>query len=101
MPSITSSQNTPVLPNMRRIVTRPSGASCSRRNSARWRRTRMTSHLSNQLQLLVEAPPDLAAATLTIVEARGPEGSFADPGLGALAGFDRRHPTVARGVHTR
>ena len=29
------SQNTPVLPNMRRIVTRPSGASCSRRNSAK------------------------------------------------------------------
>src|ERR1700688_3863076 len=35
MPSITSSQNTPVLPNMRRIVTRPRGANCSRRNSAK------------------------------------------------------------------
>ena len=29
------SQNTPVVPNMRRIVTRPSAASCSRRNSAK------------------------------------------------------------------
>src|SRR4029077_21196203 len=35
IPNITPSQNTPVLPNMRRIVTRPSGASCSRRNSAK------------------------------------------------------------------
>src|SRR3982074_1966592 len=34
-PNISPSQNTPVLPNMRRIVTRPSGASCSRRNSAK------------------------------------------------------------------
>src|SRR5438132_7874823 len=33
--NISPSQNTPVLPNMRRIVTRPSGASCSRRNSAK------------------------------------------------------------------
>src|SRR5260370_31070576 len=33
IPNISPSQNTPVLPNMRRIVTRPSGASCSRRNS--------------------------------------------------------------------
>src|SRR6516162_3554169 len=29
------SQNTPVLPNMRRIVMRPSGASCSLRNAAK------------------------------------------------------------------
>src|ERR1700752_1167974 len=29
------SQNTPVLPNMRRMVMTPSGASCSRRNSAK------------------------------------------------------------------
>src|SRR5260221_10241832 len=35
IPNITPSQNTPVLPNMRRMVTRPSGASCSRRNSAK------------------------------------------------------------------
>src|SRR6267154_6294132 len=35
IPNISPSQNTPVLPNMRRIVTRPSGASCSRRNSAK------------------------------------------------------------------
>src|SRR5215813_5181951 len=35
MPSMTPSQNTPVLPNMRRMVMRPSGASCSRRNSAK------------------------------------------------------------------
>jgi hypothetical protein len=35
IPNITPSQNTPVLPNMRRIATRPSGASCSRRNSAK------------------------------------------------------------------
>src|SRR5262249_6802077 len=35
MPNISPSQNTPVLPNMRRMVTRPSGASCSRRNSAK------------------------------------------------------------------
>ena len=35
IPNITPSQNTPVLPNMRRRVTRPSGASCSRRNSAK------------------------------------------------------------------
>src|SRR5262245_42920615 len=35
MPSITPSQNTPVLPNMRRMVMRPSGASWSRRNSAK------------------------------------------------------------------
>jgi hypothetical protein len=33
--SINSSQNTPVLPNMRRSVMGPSGASCSRRNSAK------------------------------------------------------------------
>src|SRR5947209_18440170 len=35
IPSISPSQKTPVLPNMRRIVTRPSGTSCSRRNSAK------------------------------------------------------------------
>src|SRR5262245_35112693 len=35
MPSIRPSQKTPVLPNMRRVVMRPSGASCSRRNSAK------------------------------------------------------------------
>src|ERR1700730_6645185 len=35
IPNITPPQNTPVLPNMRRMVTRPSGASCSRRNSAK------------------------------------------------------------------
>src|SRR3954465_4108751 len=35
IPNITPSQNTPVLPNIRRMVTRPSGASCSRRNSAK------------------------------------------------------------------
>src|SRR5216683_8317898 len=35
IPNISPSQNTPVLPNMRRMVTRPSGASCSRRNSAK------------------------------------------------------------------
>src|SRR5437899_2915165 len=35
IPTISPSQNTPVLPNMRRMVTRPSGASCSRRNSAK------------------------------------------------------------------
>src|SRR5437763_8657230 len=35
IPNINPSQNTPVLPNIRRIVTRPSGASCSRRNSAK------------------------------------------------------------------
>jgi hypothetical protein len=35
IPIITPSQNTPVLPNMRRIVTAPSGPSCSRRNSAK------------------------------------------------------------------
>src|SRR5271163_1434235 len=35
MPNISPLQNTPVLPNIRRIVTRPSGASCSRRNSAK------------------------------------------------------------------
>src|SRR5271167_4273452 len=35
IPNISPSQNTPVLPNIRRIVTRPSGASCSRRNSAK------------------------------------------------------------------
>src|SRR6266478_4310682 len=35
IPNITPSQNTPVLPNIRRIVTGPSGASCSRRNSAK------------------------------------------------------------------
>ena len=35
IPSINPSQNTPVLPNIRRIVMRPSGASCSRRNSAK------------------------------------------------------------------
>src|SRR6266567_1021999 len=35
IPNITPSQNTPVLPNMRRIVTRPRGASSSRRNSAK------------------------------------------------------------------
>jgi hypothetical protein len=33
--NITTSQNTPLLPNRRRSVTRPSGASCSRRNSAK------------------------------------------------------------------
>src|SRR5712691_3106646 len=35
IPNITPSQNTPVLPNIRRIVTWPSGASSSRRNSAK------------------------------------------------------------------
>src|SRR5713101_1668074 len=35
IPNISLSQNTPVLPNIRRIATRPSGASCSRRNSAK------------------------------------------------------------------
>src|SRR5579859_158273 len=35
MASIRPSQNTPVFPNMRRMVTWPSGASCSRRNSAK------------------------------------------------------------------
>ena len=35
MPNITPSQNTPVLPNIRRMVMPPSGASCSRRNSAK------------------------------------------------------------------
>src|SRR5665213_1484032 len=35
MANISPSQNTPVLPNMRRTVTRPSGANCSRRNSAK------------------------------------------------------------------
>src|SRR5262245_17447521 len=35
MPNITPSQNRPILPNMRRIETRPSGPSCSRRNSAK------------------------------------------------------------------
>src|SRR6202035_5057481 len=35
IPNITPSQNTPVLPNIRRIVRRPTGASCSRRNSAK------------------------------------------------------------------
>src|SRR5258708_10416517 len=35
IPNITPPQNTPVLPNIRRMVTRPSGASCSRRNSAK------------------------------------------------------------------
>src|ERR1700751_1612526 len=33
MPSITPSQNTPVLPNMRRKLMRPRGVNCSRRNS--------------------------------------------------------------------
>src|SRR5207248_7217081 len=33
--NIKPTQNTPVLPNIRRIVTRPSGASCSRKNSAK------------------------------------------------------------------
>jgi len=35
MANITPSQNTPDLPNIRRSVTRPSGASCSPRNSAK------------------------------------------------------------------
>src|SRR5713226_3412090 len=35
IPNISPSQNTPVLPNIRRVVRRPSGASCSRRNSAK------------------------------------------------------------------
>jgi hypothetical protein len=35
IPNISPSQKTPVLPNIRRIVTRPTGASCSRRNSAK------------------------------------------------------------------
>src|SRR5258708_33541407 len=35
IPNISPLQKTPVLPNIRRIVTRPSGASCSRRNSAK------------------------------------------------------------------
>ena len=35
IPNISPSQNTPVLPNIRRIVTRPRGANCSRRNSAK------------------------------------------------------------------
>src|ERR1700733_3405315 len=35
IPNISPSQNTPVLPNIRRVVTRPSGASCSRKNSAK------------------------------------------------------------------
>src|SRR6185295_19633376 len=35
IPSITPPQNTPVLPNMRRTVMRPSGASCSHRNAAK------------------------------------------------------------------
>lgn len=34
VPNIASSQNTPIFQNIRRIVTRPSGASCSSRNSA-------------------------------------------------------------------
>src|SRR6185312_5004938 len=35
IPNISPLQNTPVLPNIRRMVTRPIGASCSRRNSAK------------------------------------------------------------------
>ncbi len=35
IPNISPSQNTPVLPNICRIVTRPSGVSCSRRNWAK------------------------------------------------------------------
>src|SRR5471032_3285070 len=35
MPSIAPPQNTPVLPNIRRRLIWPSGASCSRRNSAK------------------------------------------------------------------
>ena len=35
IPNINPSQNTPVLPNIRRIVMRPSGESCSLKNSAK------------------------------------------------------------------
>src|ERR1700739_3363029 len=41
MPNIRPLQNTPVLPNIRRIVRRPNGASCSRRNSAKPSRATM------------------------------------------------------------
>ncbi len=46
IPSINPSQSTPVLPNMRRSVMRPSGASCSCRNSRQNRRWQPSSILS-------------------------------------------------------
>src|SRR5690242_19671105 len=58
MPSISPSQNTPVLPNMRRRATWPSGASCSCRSSPKlWLATIP----------VVRFPPLAASYALTVV----------------------------------
>src|SRR4030095_4418026 len=50
IPNITPSQNTPVLPTSRAMVTRPSGASCSRRNSAKLSLATMRHLLSGKVR---------------------------------------------------
>src|SRR5882762_5690252 len=80
IPNISPSQNTPVLPNMRRIVTRPSGASCSFRNSAK-------------LSLATMPPPSFLLAEIAAWDddlARVVAGDSLGQGEGRFAGIRRR-----------
>src|SRR6267142_3311088 len=74
IPSISPSQNTPVLPNIRRIVTRPSRASCSRRNSAK-----------SSLATMLDPPRQAALSLLGRELADDPASEMAHPGRQPVA----------------
>src|SRR6058998_303506 len=71
--NISPSQNTPVLPNIRRIVMRPSGASCSRRNSAK-------------LSLTTILDPRQVLSGLTLIHERQRSAALAFPDRAIEAG---------------